>query len=190
MQLALITEGALLALALLLGWWLRVAEPGWFHVDLRLTILAVAATLPLWVAMYALNRWPIGPLARLRKIVDELLIPLFRNCTLLDLAVISLLAGIGEEALFRGVLQVVATRWLGELAGLVAASILFGLAHSITTTYAVLAALIGLYLGWLFALEGNLLLVMAIHALYDFGALIYLVRWQRAPPGSQLPGEA
>jgi membrane protease YdiL (CAAX protease family) len=43
----------------------------------------------------------------------------------------------------------------------------------------VLAAAIGLYLGWLFDLSGNLLLVIVAHALYDFVILVYLQR--RAP---------
>ena len=43
-----------------------------------------------------------------------------------------------------------------------------------------LAGLFGLYLGALWLLTGNLLVAIAAHAVYDFFALLYLVRFQ--PP--------
>jgi membrane protease YdiL (CAAX protease family) len=58
----------------------------------------------------------------------------------------------------------------------VIASALFGLGHFITPMYALLAGLLGLYLGGLAMIYDNLLLVMVVHALYDFVALVYLVR--------------
>ena len=70
-----------------------------------------------------------------------------------------------------------------ELRGLLAASVLFGLAHPITPAYAVLAAMIGVYLGWLWlAFDKNLLVPITAHALYDFLALIYLVRTRGRRP--------
>ena len=54
-------------------------------------------------------------------------------------------------------------------------SLLFGLAHALTRTYAVLATLVGFYLGFLFWLTGNLLAPILAHAVYDFVALVYLV---------------
>ena len=39
-----------------------------------------------------------------------------------------------------------------------------------------LAGLIGLYLGWLWLAVGNLLVPIVVHALYDFVALMYLVK--------------
>src|SRR5205085_12118606 len=101
---------------------------------------------------------------------------LFQRGTLLDLAAISVLAGFGEEMLFRGVLQDLLSRWLGPWPALAFASVLFGLLHLITPTYAVLAALMGAYLGWLYARTGNLLVPIMTHTLYDFFALSYIVR--------------
>jgi membrane protease YdiL (CAAX protease family) len=121
-------------------------------------------------------RWPVGPLARIKAFAEEVIKPLFRACTLLDLAAISLLAGVGEEMLFRGVLQDVFSRWLDPSLALVLASVLFGLLHLITPTYALLAALMGAYLGWLYAQTGNLFVAIMVHALYDFFALGYVVR--------------
>src|SRR5207302_1463392 len=116
----------------------------------------------------------------IKQFVDEVVKPLFRKCTLFDLALIALLAGAGEELLFRGTLQPLFVGWLGDLwAGLILASILFGLAHLITPTYAVLASLVGLYLGWFAHQFDNLVEVILAHALYDFVGLVYLVRFEK-----------
>ena len=62
---------------------------------------------------------------------------------------------------------------------------LFGLMHFITPTYAVLATLMGAYLGLVWQWTGNLLAVVLMHALYDFLVLLYLLRG----PGSSLQPE-
>jgi membrane protease YdiL (CAAX protease family) len=172
--LAIAFEGGLLVVAWLLGWWWK--QPPHEHTMLtaRDLGLGVAASLPLLVGFWICVRWPVGPLARIKQFSDEVIRPLFRNCTILDIALISLLAGLGEEMLFRGVLQGAIGDWLGTAAGLVVAAVLFGLLHPITLTYAVLATLCGLYFGALVLLTDNLLVAIVPHALYDFIALVYL----------------
>ena len=54
-------------------------------------------------------------------------------------------------------------------------STLFGLAHLVTPTYAVLAGLIGIYFGVLAVVTDSLLVPIVAHALYDYAALTYLV---------------
>jgi membrane protease YdiL (CAAX protease family) len=56
------------------------------------------------------------------------------------------------------------------------ASLVFGLLHALTATYAVLATFMGVYLGAVWLGTGNLLVVVLAHALYDFAALVYLTR--------------
>jgi len=193
---AAIFEGGLAVIAVGLGWLLDV-DPmatlrfAWEHVG-----WALAATLPplglLWVCLIC----PWRPFRRLSRVVDEFMLPLVARCSLAELAVISTLAGLGEEMLFRGIVQAGIARWvekvsfpaawspptveaIGVTAGLAAAAVLFGLAHRITNLYAVLAGLIGLYLGCLWLWTGNLLVPIAVHALYDFLALVYLVKVRR-----------
>jgi len=125
--------------------------------------------------------WP--PLARIRRFFDAVVRRLFAECTWIELALIALAAGVGEEALFRGVLQPALGRWLGAGPALVVASVLFGLLHPITPVYAVLAGLIGIYLGGVWLASGNLLVVIIVHALYDFLALIYVLRGLPAARG-------
>jgi membrane protease YdiL (CAAX protease family) len=54
--------------------------------------------------------------------------------------------------------------------------VIFGLLHPITPGYILIAGLMGAYLGGLWMLNGNLLTVMVAHALYDFVALVLLLR--------------
>jgi membrane protease YdiL (CAAX protease family) len=75
------------------------------------------------------------------------------------------------------VVQEAFTGWFNVWIGVLAASLLFGLLHAITFTYAVLAALMGAYLGLVFAYaDHNLLVIVVTHALYDFVVLLWLLR--------------
>ncbi len=181
-------EGGAGVVALALGWLMGQPPLETFDWTSAAALWGLLAILPLLVGMFVVARQRRGPLAHLTRFVRDVVVPLFRDCTLAELALISIAAGVGEEMLFRGVLQGVATRWLGSpTAGLVLASVIFGLAHPLTRTYAVLAGIIGMYLGGLWLATGNLLTPIVTHAAYDFIALIYVVR-QNAPHDQQ--GEA
>jgi uncharacterized protein len=175
-RLAILVEGGLIVLAMLLGWLLRqppLEKLRWDGLD---ALYGLLATLPLLVLFLVLTRWPVGPLRRIKQFSDEVIRPLLAPCSLVDLVGISVLAGLGEEMVFRGVLQGALSRWFTPWLGIVLASLLFGLLHAITVTYAVLAALMGAYLGWLFQTTDNLLVVVLVHALYDLLVLLYLLR--------------
>jgi uncharacterized protein len=148
--------------------------------DARDAALGVAASLPLLLFFWLCLRGPAAPLERIRRIVKEFIRPLFLDWTLAELALLSLLAGVGEELLFRGVLQGALTQWLGLGLGLAAASVVFGLLHALTPAYAVLATLMGAYLGAVWAATANLLVVIIAHGLYDFIVLVYVVRFPSA----------
>jgi membrane protease YdiL (CAAX protease family) len=62
--------------------------------------------------------------------------------------------------------------------------VVFGIAHWVTTAYAVVAGVVGLYLGLLYVITENLLAPAVAHALYDFVALLVLVRLKPAPSAS------
>lgn len=174
--LALLFEGALVAVACALGWFM--ATPPWMRLGVGWENLAwgLAATAPMLVGLLVLRQVHRGPLGRLNRVVDELLVPLFGGCTILQLAAVSLVAGVGEELLFRGVVQPHLIGWFGTAVGLAVTSAVFGLVHAITVAYAVVAAVVGAYLGWLALATDGLLAPMLAHALYDFAALVYLTR--------------
>ena len=134
------------------------------------------ATIPLIALFLAILKWPIGPLARAKHFCENEVEPLLHDSSWSEIGLISLSVGVSEEMLFRGVFQAALTNWLGLPAGLGTASVLFGLLHPISVPYMVMAGFLGLYLGGVWILSGNLLTVIVVHALYDFAALSYLIR--------------
>jgi membrane protease YdiL (CAAX protease family) len=175
--LAVLIEGGLLAAASLLGWMLDQPPLRFFAWTLSAVLWGVVATLPLLPLFFLFLHWPIGPLKRIQRFSEEVMRPLLAPCSLIDLVGISALAGLGEEMFFRGVLQEAFARWFNVWVGILISSLLFGLLHSITFTYVLLATLMGAYLGcvWLYA-DHNLLVIVITHALYDFIALFWLLR--------------
>jgi membrane protease YdiL (CAAX protease family) len=182
LRMAVLVEGGLALLALALGWLFRVPFREQLPssvADLPAVVLrSVVATLPLLAAFWWLlhARWPAAQQLRqqVRQLVDEL----FHQATLAQLALVAVLAGVGEELLFRGVIQSLAAQWTTPLAGLLIAGLIFGLCHALSRLYFVLATLVGLYFGWLFWYFDDVAAVMIAHALYDFIALVNLSRWR------------
>jgi membrane protease YdiL (CAAX protease family) len=183
---AALFEGGLAVAAVVLGRVLGYPPLESFHWVWSDFAWGLLGTLPPLFVFYLCVETPFKPLGPTTKVVDELLVPLFKNCRLLELAIISLLAGLGEEMLFRIIVQQSLADWIGGSAGpwigLLAAAVLFGLLHLLTPVYGLMAALIGLYLGWLWMASGNLLVPITVHATYDFVALVYLVRIRKGTP--------
>lgn len=82
-------------------------------------------------------------------------------------------AGLGEELLFRGVLQYELLERIGSIGAVGISSIIFGLLHAVTPVYAFLATLASFYFGYLYLDTGNLVIPIITHAVYDIGALMY-----------------
>ena len=99
--------------------------------------------------------------------------------------------GIGEEALFRGVIQTTLEEWFGPTWGWVAASALFGAVHALNGgdwQTMVLAAgvtgTVGGYLGWLYQRDGHDLTAgVFFHTWYDviIGTTYFLVDPEHQP---------
>lgn len=181
----LFCEGGLLLLALGIGWFLPTSPWAQLAWNLNAAAIGLAATAPLLLGLVLITWYPLGPLERLQRVTGELVVPLFRDCSAVQLLAISAMAGIGEEFLFRGALQSLVQHWgSSPWTAIVLVAVLFGAVHPITPLYAVLAGLVGVYLGWLMLATDNLLTPIVTHAAYDFGALLYLVRRHAviAPP--------
>ncbi len=174
---AVFFEGGLAPLSLLLGWWLGhnpLARFAWNQAD---ALWGALAAVPMILLFLLTLRSPIGPLREIKSFCEDEFIPLLAGSAWSDMALIALSAGVGEEMLFRGVLQSSLTAWLGAGWGLVIASLLFGLLHPISLPYVVVTSVLGLYLGAAYLLTGNLLVVMVTHSLYDFALMSYLLRY-------------
>ena len=177
-------EGGLAVLAVGLGWLLGLKPLDSFRWDAAAVGIGVTATLPLLVLLWLCVKCPWRPCRAMLELLDEWFLPLFRQCSVLELLVITALAGLGEEMLFRGIVQAGLAQWIGGALGpwiaLVGAALLFAVLHAVTLTYAVFAGLIGLYLGVLWIMTGNLLVPIAVHAVYDFAALVYLAKLRKS----------
>ncbi|HET8836762.1 MAG TPA: CPBP family intramembrane glutamic endopeptidase [Gemmatimonadales bacterium] len=168
--------------ALAVGAVVQVAPFATLTWNLRGLAAGIAATAPLLLLLAWCLRTRFGPVARLVRTVEERAAPLFSGGTAGTIALVAALAGLGEEALFRGVMQPALLAHIPAWAAVAVTAAAFGLAHALTLTYAVLATLVGGYLGWLHLASGNLLVPILAHALYDFIALRLLLRVKPTPP--------
>ena len=182
---ALLVEAALVPLAMALGWLLDAPAFGTLRWSWRGLAWGIAATAPLVIGLRWLVRTSWPPAARLLHVVRRRLAPIFAGIPAWQVVMISVLAGFGEEALFRGVLQPVAARHLSAPLAVGLIGGVFGVVHWVTPLYALLATIVGIYLGALSLASGTLLAPIAAHALYDVVALAALVRLARAGDGPQ-----
>ncbi len=183
---AVIFEGMLLTVAWLGGKLLGVPVFGDVLIDLRALILGIAAVLPLVAMMVWTLVSRAGSLVALRRQVDALVTELFAGRALWELALVAALAGLCEEALFRGLIQRGLSDVIGVWPAVLASAILFGLAHAVSKTYAALCVAIGFYLGALLVFSGNLLVPILAHGVYDFVALVYLARFRSPRTGESV----
>ncbi|WP_120715736.1 CPBP family intramembrane glutamic endopeptidase [Tsuneonella amylolytica] len=84
---------------------------------------------------------------------------------------ISLCAGIGEEALFRGGLQTLLADYLGDTAAVLLAAAAFALVHFAKPPIAAVIFALGCLFGAVYAATGSLATVMVGHFVYDVWAL-------------------
>lgn len=181
--LRLALAGELVLVLLALAWAryrglpLHVAGGPW-HLDAAAGVAAAAA-------FAILNHWllcrapAVRPVRAVRRVYRDLLKPAFAGIGAREVVVISFAAGIGEELLFRGVLQ-------PEI-GLIPASLVFGALHTGgrgTLAFGCWVASMGAALGWLAAATGGLLAPILAHALYDAAALAYIRRGRDGVPGA------
>jgi CAAX protease family protein len=117
-----------------------------------------------------------SPIRRLVALVTEQIGPALAGCSVAELVLLAVAAGVSEEVLFRGVLQTGLARVVPAWLALLVASAAFGLVHFASRTYAAVAGVIGVYLGTLLLVQGSLLTPIVTHTLYDFVALLYLTR--------------
>lgn len=171
-------EAALVLLAVFLGWLLNVDPFADLNFNEPALLNSLLLTLPLILIFFALQLLPFAPLEKIRALLLETLGSRLYSRHWTDILILASIAGFSEEALFRGVLQPWLEQISGITAGLLLSNLLFALVHAVTPLYAVLALLMGLYLGMSldYGGERNLLLPILIHAFYDFIAFMVILR--------------
>lgn len=192
LQLATVFEGGLVILAYGLGWLVDIDPLETLHFSSNAVAMGLLGTIPLLLFFAFSYRLQVPQLENIKRMLIETLGPYLSACRWYELIYVAFLAGFCEEVLFRGVLQ----PWMETLWGwwpaLLVSNILFGLAHSVTVLYTVLAMLTGMYLGWMLdaAGERNLLVPMLVHGLYDFVAFYMVVVMYRSGQNSAGDGDS
>ena len=171
LAIALLTQGGLIALA----WWCSRAldlPPQW-NASLRDVVIGLVSALTLGGANYLLlTRAPSNWLVDgVRSVYRETIVPLFGGLSMAGAIAIGAAAGVGEEWLFRGIVQ--------PIVGLAASSVLFGIAHvggARMLPFGVWATGMGVVMGTLAIVTGGLTAPMVAHGVYDILALEYIRR--------------
>ncbi len=145
-------------------------------------IWGLAVSIPLLLVLLMLRNTRGWLHRKLWDVPTELLGPALSCSTQPGLVRIALMAGIGEELVFRGLLQ----NWFmhaGVLVALIVPNVLFGLLHWVNAVYAVAAGITGLYFALLvqFVPEVSLYSLVLAHAFYDYVALNTLAARSRTP---------
>jgi uncharacterized protein len=178
---ACLFEAALILVAVVLGWLSGINPFASLHYSESAIIYGVLGTMPLFLLFLFLEQLTADSVVTIRRLLLETLGPSLHRYHWTDLFILAAIAGISEEILFRGVIQPWMESSWGLTAGLVGSNIVFGLVHAVTPLYAVLATLVGIYLGLALDVGGdrNLLTPIIIHGLYDYLAFLALMRSYR-----------
>jgi uncharacterized protein len=179
---ACLFEASLILLAIVLGWISGIDPFETLHFSEIAVSFGVLGTVPLFLMYLVLEQVTLVPVLKIRKLMLDILGPGLSRYHWTDLFILAAIAGISEELVFRGVMQPWMESAWGITAALIGSNVVFGLVHALTPLYALLAALVGIYLGLSmdYGSERNLLTPIIIHGLYDFLAFMALVRAYRA----------
>ena len=175
-------EASLILVAVFLGWVAGIDPFENIYFSETAIVFGLIGTAPLFLMFLGLEKVQGESVVNIRKLLLNTLGPGLHRYHWTDLLILAAIAGVSEELLFRGVIQPwIETSW-GISAGLILSNIVFGLVHAVTPLYAVLAALVGIYLGLSldYGGERNLLTPIIIHGFYDFLAFVALMRAYRA----------
>jgi hypothetical protein len=163
--------GLTLAAAHGLGFLLATPPTRGLTLDLASLLWGIGASVPLILFLEWFMRTKNPKLSAFRHSQIEFFAAIGFRFTPLKIALLAVGAGVTEEFLFRGVFQAWAEGVMPLALAVILPNILFGALHWRTTLYALIAGLVGVYLGVLFAMSGSLLAPIVAHALYDAAAL-------------------
>ncbi|MEN0035576.1 MAG: CPBP family intramembrane glutamic endopeptidase [Cellvibrio sp.] len=169
-QFCIVFIGCLIVIAAELPW-------RWWHsspvVDLSLGIFAAVVTYALMYFVYLYG----GRVAEQLTIDVKKMGRHFIGYSWGKLVIISILAGVGEELLFRVGLQAWFATHVNIYLAILIPALIFGLLHFISFVYFVVATLMGIVFGVAYHFSDSLVLVMLWHGAYDLIALAVLVKY-------------
>lgn len=174
--LVLLSQLAIVALGVFFIWAFGVQIPdanvGWLQAAAIGSLLAMT-TLLLFALIYRFG----GKFAQM-LVNDSLRVSaIFSRYSWVHFACVAALAGVGEELLFRGFLQTWLSNHFAITWAILVASIIFGLLHYLSHAYFISVTFMSVAFGVGYYITDSLLMVMVWHGVYDFVALIVLVKF-------------
>jgi membrane protease YdiL (CAAX protease family) len=139
-------EGGLFGVALLLALIFDSSLIDQYQWGWREALIGLVAVVPMLGMFYECLRSQIASMKEIRSYLELHMRPMFERLSVLQLAALSILAGLGEEALFRGVIQHNLEGPIGLFGAMLISNVLFGFAHFMTKAYFLLALMIGFFL--------------------------------------------
>ena len=173
---AILLEGSLLGIAWLLAWCLGVPLFADFQWEAKSAWIGLVSVFPMLAFLGWILRSEHPLFAEIRDCCDSLVRQCFGKESWFSIALLSAIAGVGEEVLFRAVLQGGLSVHTAPAVGVLAASFLFASCHALTKGYFAAAFCIGIYLSVVWQTAGNLLAPIIAHGVYDFLALWCFLR--------------
>jgi membrane protease YdiL (CAAX protease family) len=140
------------------------------------TVWGITFAIATFAAVVFVTRLPLS--YSLRNVCRQLL-PIFKGMAFWKVVVLSLMAGIGEELLFRGFLQQWLDGFVSVSLAIGIAAVIFGVLHFASVSYFLLTAFLGAAFGIAYHLTDSLLLIMSWHAFYDLLAIWVFSRYPR-----------
>jgi len=177
---AIFIEGGLALFALVVGYFCGFSPARTLSWSFGDVVAGFGATVPMLVLFVFLDRSTSPRFVRIQVLVKSFIRTFFGRCSNLQILLICILAGIGEELFFRGLLQDGIAHGIGGTIGLfcgiLVSAVLFGFAHLITVTYGIIAFWISIYFAAIFILSDNILVPILAHTLYDYCVIRFLLR--------------
>jgi len=182
---AVLLELSLGLSAILIGLFLGVNPrqdlPAWWDGPAILKSLGIGVLVgsAFALAMEFVSRLPIRSMQKLERSMQSQLHLLLGPMSVPDLLLLSLSAGIGEELLFRGLIQgwwmslSETLSFLESLPGMTISAVCFGFAHPLSKTDIVLSTLAGFLFAILYWATRDLLACVLAHAIYDAIICVY-----------------
>ena len=166
----------LAAISFVLAPFLGVSLLPGLKFDPNAIAIGIIAAVPLCLGLYFFMATKHPSILAFRDSQIEFFANIGFRFTLPRILLLAAGAGIGEELLFRGVFQ----QWLDlynpSIVAIIFSNVVFGLLHFRSATYAIVAGLVGVYLGMVYLFTDSLLAPIATHAIYDAIALEYTRR--------------
>lgn len=174
----IISQSVILAVGVMLLLWGDIDWHYWGFdplVDLLLALTAAFLTYGIIYMVYLYGgAFSASLLADVQKITVY-----FSDYSWFKISCVALLAGVGEELLFRIALQSWLVNHVSIYLAIVVPALVFGLLHFLSWSYFIAATLMGLVFGLVYHLTQSAMLVIVWHAIYDLIALGVMIKYPR-----------